>query len=333
MAEKLKWGIISTAWINDVVIPAINNSKRSDLVGVASRDPDRARAYASKKNIPKAYGSYEDLLNDREIDVVYISVPNTLHSEWIIKALEAGKHVLCEKPIVTTMKELESVEAALKKHRVVLFEAFMYLHHPQTLKIKELIQSGRLGDVLSISSCFDYYLPEDAADNIRLNKKLDGGSLWDVGVYPNSLAISMADAGAPSEVYAIKRYDGTEVDSSAYGQLKFSNNVVAHIAVSLRSPNRVGATIVGMEGFLSINNPWKPGLDGNESQIVLTTTDDREEVFRFPAVTPYQSEIAAMESCIIDGSEPIVPMNMSRQFLRSMLALHESARTGTLITL
>ena len=123
MAEKLKWGIISTAWINDVIIPAINKSGRSDLVGVASRDPDRARAYASKKNIPKAYGSYEDLLNDREIDVVYISVPNTLHSEWIIKALEAGKHVLCEKPIVTTMKELESVEAALKKHRVVLFEA------------------------------------------------------------------------------------------------------------------------------------------------------------------------------------------------------------------
>lgn len=199
MSNKLRWGLLSTAKINDALIDPIRQAARSELVAVASREPDRAQAYAQEKAIPKAYGSYEALLADPEIDVIYNPLPNTMHCEWTVKAAQAGKHVLCEKPITPTLAELDQVEAAAKAHQVTVFEAFMYLHHPQTLQIKEMIQTGKLGQLQLINSWFAYYLPPADSGNIRLNPNLAGGSLWDVGVYPNSLAIVMAGAGAPME--------------------------------------------------------------------------------------------------------------------------------------
>ena len=328
MHRKLRWGIISTAEINDVVIDGIHRAARSELTAVASRDTNRARAYADRRNIPKAYGSYEELLKDPDIDVLYVSVPNTLHRQWAVEAADAGKHVLCEKPLVTTMSDFKKLEDAARKNRVVLFEAFMYLHHPQTRKVVELIRDDVLGRILHINAWFDYYLPDEVKDNIRLRPDTAGGSLWDVGVYPNSMAITMAMAGTPVEVRALTRYDGTEVDSSSYGFLTFSNGVNACIAASIKSPSRVGAHIVGKEGFISIEKPWKPGLDGRKTQILLLSRDGRSQVFKFPGISPYQCEVEAMEACVIDHAEPVVPLEESRNFLQSMLALHESGRRG-----
>ena len=328
MARKLRWGILSTAMINDVVISGIRNTARSELVAVASRDGEKAKDYASKRNIPRAYGSYEEMLADPDIDVVYISVPNTLHCEWAVKAADAGKHVLCEKPLVTTMSDFRKVEDAATKNRVVLFEAFMYIHHPQTRKVVELIGEGALGKLLYIDAWFDYYLPDDETDNIRVKKEMHGGSLWDVGVYPNSMAITALQAGAPLEVRSVTRYEGTEVDSSSYATLTFSNDVVAHLCCSIKSPFREGVCIVGRDGCISIDKPWKPGLDGKKTSIRLTRKDDSQEIFKFPGISPYQSEVEAMEACILDGAEPIIPLEQSKNFLRSMLALHQSAQTG-----
>jgi predicted dehydrogenase len=329
MPNKVKWGILSTAMINDVVIRGIGKASRSELLAVASRDAGRAKSYAETRKIPRAYGSYDELLGDPDINAVYISVPNTLHSEWAVKAADAGKNVLCEKPLVTTMADFRKVEDAAKKNRVVLFEAFMYIHHPQTRKVVELIRSGTLGELLFISAWFDYYLPDEEKDNIRVRKEMGGGSLWDVGVYPNSMAITMAATGAPVEVKAVTRYRGTEVDSSSYGTLRFSNDVIAQVCASIKSPFREGTHIVGKDGFITIDKPWKPGLDGKKTQIVLKTKDDREQVFRFPGVSPYQSEVEAMEDCLLDGAEPVIPLEQSKNFLRSMLALHKSAQIGT----
>ncbi len=144
-----------------------------------------------------AYGSYEDLLDDPEIDVVYVSLPNSLHTEWTVRAAYAGKHVLCEKPLVVSMAEMDQIEQAALDTGVTIFEAFMYLHHPQTRRALELIQQGRLGKLQSINSWFNFYLPPSDASNVRLQTDLTGGALWDVGVYPNSLSIVMAGAGAP----------------------------------------------------------------------------------------------------------------------------------------
>jgi predicted dehydrogenase len=334
MSEKIRWGILSTARINDALLDPIRQAGQSELVAVASRDLEKARAYAQEKGIPKAHGSYEDLLADPAVDVVYISLPNTLHREWTIKAAEAGKHVLCEKPMVTTLAELDRVEAAAKANRVTVFEAFMYLHHPQTLKVKEMIQAGQLGDLRLIISWFNFYLPPEDSGNIRLNPHMGGGSLWDVGVYPNSLAIVMAQAGAPDEVWASQVKGESGVDVVMVGQMKFANGVTAQISSGFRTPFREGAHIVGSEGQIWIDSPWKPGDVGRQdSQLVFSTKDNVEEIITVPATNPYVREVEAMEACILDGAEPIVPLSLSRDFLRSILALYQSAESGQPVSL
>ncbi len=336
MTKKLRWGILSTARINRAVLDPIKEAPRSELAAVASRNLEKAQAYAQEKGIPQAYGSYEELLADPNIDAIYNPLPNTLHKEWTIKAAQAGKHVLCEKPIVLTLPELDEIEATGQANNVVIFEAFMYLHHPQTRKALEMIQAGQLGDLQLINSWFSYYLPAENTANIRLYPELGGGSLWDVGVYPNSLAIVMAQAGAPVEVWASQLKGETGIDVSLVGQMKFANGVTAQISSGFRSPFRQGAHIVGEKGIIQISEPWKPGADGHASVMELYTGgDDPAETIVIPADgnDPYLHEVQAMEACVLDGAEPVVPLSLSRDFLRSVLALYESAETGQVVRL
>jgi xylose dehydrogenase (NAD/NADP) len=328
MSNKLRWGLLSTARINDALIEPIRRAARSDLVGVASRSQDKVEAYAREKGIPKTYGSYEALLADPDIDAVYNSLPNALHCEWTVKAAEAGKHVLCEKPLVSTLAELDQVEAAAKANNVTIFEAFMYLHHPQTFKVREMVQAGQLGELQLITSSFAFYLPPKDSHNIRLSAGLAGGSIWDVGVYPNSLAITMAGTGAPLEVWATQIKGETGVDVSLVGQMKFANDLTAQISTGFRCAFREGAEIVGSQGTIVLAEPWKPHLSGQGSQIKFRSIDDREEVIHIPNSDPYQHEVEAMEACVLDGVEPVVTLDMSRNFLRSILALLESAGSG-----
>lgn len=333
MPDKIRWGLLSTANINDAVIEPIRQASRSELAGVASRSLDKAQAYAQAKGIPKAYRSYEELLADPNIDVIYNPLPNTLHCEWTVKAAQAGKHVLCEKPITPTLAELDQVEAAAKANKVTVFEAFMYLHHPQTLQVKEMVRTGRLGNLQLIHSWFAYYLPPEDSRNIRLAPNLAGGSLWDVGVYPNSLAIVMAGAGAPVEVWASQTIGETGVDVSFIGQMKFANGVIAQISCGFRTPFHEGAHLIGDAGMIQILEPWKPGLAGKNSNLIYTARDDSRETLVIPAANPYLAEVEAMEACILDGAEPVVPLSLSRDFLRSVLALYESAITGQVVKL
>ncbi|MGC9397245.1 MAG: Gfo/Idh/MocA family protein [Anaerolineae bacterium] len=342
MSDKIHWGILSTARINRSLIPPIRQSKRSELVAIASRSLDKAQAYAKEWDIPTAYGSYEALLADPGIDAVYISLPNTLHCEWTVKAAEAGKHVLCEKPLVPTLAELDRIEAAAKANNVTIFEAFMYLHHPQTRGVQALVREGKVGEVQLVTSWFSFYLPPEQSNNIRLNPELAGGSLWDVGVYPNSMVIAMLGA-APVEVWAQQTIGETGVEVTLLGQMRFAeerNTVapVAQIASSFRMPFRQGTEIVGDAGILTIPSPWKPGADGDDtrredSRVTFTPRDGDPETLTFPAVDPYLCEVQAMEACILDDAEPVVPLSMSRDFLRSVLALYKSAGSGKPVSL
>jgi predicted dehydrogenase len=209
----------------------------------------------------------------------------------------------------------------------------MYLHHPQTLQVKEMIQAGKLGDLQLINSWFAYYLPPEQTGNIRLHPDLAGGSLWDVGVYPNSLAIVMAGVGAPVEVWASQTKGETGVDVAFMGQMKFANGVIAQISCGFRSPFREGAHIVGDKGIIQIIEPWKPGLAGKESHLVFFNREDARENLVIPAANPYLAEVEAMEACVLDGATPVVPLSLSRHFLRSVLALYESAETGRVVAL
>ncbi len=333
MENALRWGLLSTAKINQSLIEPLRGATRSELAAVASRDLSKATAYAAEWAIPTVYGSYEELLADPTIDVIYNSLPNSLHAEWTVKAAEAGKHVLCEKPLTLTLAELDQVEAAAKANGVTVFEAFMYLHHPQTRAVQRMIQAGEIGNLRQINAWFNFYLDPANEANIRLHPALGGGSLWDVGVYPNSLAIFMAGPNAPLEVWAQQVTAENEVEVVFTGQMRFENEAVAQISSSFRTPYRGEAFLVGDAGIIHIPDPWKPGVDGEPSHIILSGRDNQSEIIEFEGITPYVYEIEAMEACVLDGAEPVVPLSLSRKFLRTILACYESARTGVSVKL
>ena len=333
MITRLRWGILSTAGINVALVPAIRNSQRSELIAIASRSKDKAEAYARENRIPHVYGSYDSLISDPEIDVVYIPLPNTMHCEWTVHAAQSGKHVLCEKPIVTTLAEMEKIEKAARENDVVVFEAFMSLHAPQNIRVKKMIEAGKLGELQFIDSWFTYFLPPEDKHNIRLNPTLGGGALWDVGVYPISLAIATAGVGPPREVWATQVTGETGVDIMFAGQMVFSNGMVAHISCGLRAPFAYGARFVGTHGIVRIADPVIPGMknrveSGPDSRIEFSRKDGTDETIVIPSANPWSAEVEAMEACVLDGAEPIVPLNLSKQFVVSGVALSESARTG-----
>ena len=331
MTDKIRWGILSTANINKALLGPIQTSSRSELAAVASRDLVRAQAYANEHRIPTAYGSYEEMLAAPDIDAVYISLPNRLHAEWAIKAAEAGKNVLCEKPLVTTVEDFASVEAAASANGVTLFEAFMYLHHPQMRTALAMIQAGELGTVQQISSWFHFYLDPKNSQNVRLIADLHGGSIWDVGVYPNSMAIVMAGGQAPQRVWASQIIGESAVDVATRAQLDFGGGAVAQISSGFRTPFREGTHVVGDQGMLHFAEPWKPGLSGSDSTLLFTARDGSSREVVTPAIDPYLCEVQAMEACILDGADPVVPLSLSRAFLQSALAINESAASGQIV--
>lgn len=182
MEKKLNWGLLSTARINQNLIKPLTVSKQTRLLAVASRNQSTAEAYARQWKIPRAYGSYQNLIHDPEIGVIYNSLPSNMHADWTIKALRAGKHVLCEKPVAVSLAEMDAMIQAVKETGFVLAKAFMYRHHAQTLKIKEMIDTGELGEIQLIRGAFTYTLEPE--DNGRWLTQEGGGSIWDVGCYP-----------------------------------------------------------------------------------------------------------------------------------------------------
>ncbi len=333
MPATVRWGLLSTANINKALIGPIRQASRSELHGVASRDLAKAQAYAAAQGIPTAYGSYEDMLADPEIDAVYISLPNSLHCEWAVAAAEAGKHILCEKPLAVTLDEFDRMAAAAQANDVTLFEAFMYLHHPQTRTAIRIVEAGRLGALQTVHTWFHFFLAPEHSANIRLNAGLSGGSLWDVGVYPNSLAITMTGGQAPISVFADQIVGESGVDVALRGQLHFADHKVGQVSCGFRTPFREGAWLVGDAGVLHIPEPWKPGLTGKDSVMTLTYRDGTVEEIVTRAVDPYLCEVQAMEACILDGAAPVVPLAHSRAFLQSVLALYRSAATGDAVRL
>lgn len=335
MSTKIRWGLLSTANINKALIDPIRNATRSELVAVASRSQATADAYAREQRIPKAHGSYEALLADPDVDVIYNPLPNKLHREWTVKAADAGKHVLSEKPLVTTLADFDQVADAAQRNKVTIFEAFMYLHHPQTQTVLKMVREGKLGQLQQINSWFHFYLPPERATNIRLNAGLDGGSLWDVGVYPNSAALSIAAAAGagdlPQSVWANQIIGESGVDVAMRAQLHFANGAIAQISSGFRTPFREALHIVGDKGALQVIEPWKPGIKGVESRVIFTPSQGVEATIVTPAIDPYLCEVQAMEACLLDGAAPIVPLSRSRNFLTSVLALYASAKSGQLV--
>jgi predicted dehydrogenase len=322
MTDKvLNWGLLSTARINRALIPALRESKRNRLTAVASRTKDSADRYAREWKIPQAYGSYEELLADPGIDVIYNSLPNHLHAEWTIKAMEAGKHVLCEKPLALRVEDVDAIQAAAQRYGRVVAEAFMYRHHPQTLKAVELVQSGALGALKLIRGSFAYMLSREV--DVRLQPELGGGSIWDVGCYPISF-VRVLVGQEPLEVFGWQVIGPTGIDETFVGQMKFADNIHMQFDCSFVSHFNNFMEIVGTRGILHIPHPAKPLTEDN----IHLTRDDKTETIGIKSDMLYLYEVEDMADAILLGHAPRISLDDSRANIRTILAFLESARTG-----
>lgn len=260
----------------------------------------------------------------------YIPLPNSLHCEWTVKAAQAGKHILCEKPIALTVTEVDEMTQAATDNNVALLEASAYQMHPQLAKLKEVIKEGLIGPLKLIRATFSFTLRD--LTNIRMNKTLGGGSLWDVGGYPVSLAQTIVEAN-PIEVFAWQTLNSSGVDVALVGQLKFANWVIAQIDCGYNTPYRIGAEIVGSKGSIQLVNPWQPDVDGRPSGLIHITPDNNKTDIPTDVIDPYLCQIQAMEQAVLDGQPTPYTLSQSRNNIATINALYQSAKTGKIVSL
>ena len=275
----VKWGIVSTALINEKVIPGAHASDKVELIAVASRDQARADVYAQTWEIPRAYGSYEALLEDPDVEAVYISLPNNLHVQWSMKAIEAGKHVLCEKPFTRHATEVEAAFDAADRAGLMLSEAFMYRHNPQTKRLVELVGEGAIGELRLVRSTFSFPLYDQ--DNIRLRTDADGGALMDVGCY--CVSGSRLLAGEPEAVHGEAWVGPSGTDWTFAGVLHFPRNVLATFDCGTAMPHRDELEAIGSDGSLFLDDPWhcvNPGIDLRRDGTVERIAVEKKDSYR-----------------------------------------------------
>jgi xylose dehydrogenase (NAD/NADP) len=309
------------------LIPSIRASERSELTAVASRDLARAQDYAREWDIPHAHGSYQALLEDADVDIIYNALPNALHCEWTVKAADAGKHVLCEKPLATSVGDVDRIIQAAERNQVVILEALMYRYHPQTLKVQELVREGAIGYLRLVHAVFSFPLefPKGETLHMLLDPELGGGSLWDVGCYPISFAQALT-GGDPVEVFGWQVLGDNDVDLTFAGQLRYGSGVLAQFDSSFQAPLRWEAEVVGSQGSLRLGEPWRHQPE--KKAVICLRRGDQEETLAVKNANAYWCEVEAMADAILDGVQPAYSLPDSRGNVATICALLESARQG-----
>src|SRR5699024_2540334 len=303
MNKKIKWGILGFARIARLfTIPAILESSNSEFYAIASRSQYKLRQCKEKFGCEKAYLDYAKLLDDPEIDAVYIPLPNSLHKEWVVKAAEKGKHVLCEKPIALSAHEAIEMKEACEKHNVKLMEAFMYRYTDRTKKLQKILDSGVIGHVKYINSTFRFFL--DRESTIKMKPELGGGSIYDVGCYPLNF-VGMITNKKPLSVSAEYVYqDG--VDTMFTGVLKYDSDIIAVINSGFDAFDRMYSEVIGTKGTIEIPDTF---LD-NAGSITIITDEGKEEV-RVEESSRYLLEIEDFADSIINDRQPLLNIDDS----------------------
>jgi len=315
VTEPVRWGLLSTARINSAILEGARPSERTEVVAVASRDQARADAYARDRGLERAYGSYEALLEDDEIEVVYNSLPNSLHVDWSIRALDAGKHVLCEKPLDRRVEAVERAFDAAERNGRLLMEAFMYRHHPQTRKAAELVRDGAVGELRQLRSLFSFMLTDNA--DVRMLPELDGGALMDLGCY--CLSMQRLLAGEPELVFGRQRLGGGGVDVAFVAVLQFPGAVLGEFHCGFDLPEGTGLEAMGSDGKLVVPDPVRcrdPHVELNGKRI------DVEDVDR------YFVQVENFSAAVRGEAEPLLGRADALGQVRAIEALYRSAVSG-----
>jgi predicted dehydrogenase len=333
MSKLVKWGILGAAGIaRKAMVPAILNAKNAEVVAVASSsDIQKANEFADQFEIEKRYMSYEELLNDQEIDAVYIPLPNNLHATWVKQAAEKGKHILCEKPAAITVEETKSMVDVCKQNNVLFMEAFMYQFHPQHERVKEIIQSGEIGEVNLMRSSFSFYL-DQAAKNIRLNQELGGGSLYDIGCYCIHASRYILEK-EPKQAYASGDLSAQlGVDLTTSGILTFEGGVTASFDCSFQQPFENRYVVVGTKGKIEVPAAFRPDVQEGKGEILITDEhgEQRKEVLNGDQ---YTLQIEHFSDCILNEQTPVYSGEETIKNMNVLEACLESVQKNMIVRL
>jgi xylose dehydrogenase (NAD/NADP) len=322
----IRWGILSTARIADRIVDGARGAENAQITAVGSRDLARARAWADERGIEHAYGSYEELLASPEIDAVYIPLPNSMHVEWSITALEAGKHVLCEKPLARDPAPVDRAFDVAEREGRVLMEAFMWRFHPQTEELVRLVRDGAIGDLRVIRAAFGFNLPW--MENVRWSTALEGGALMDVGCYCISAARAITGA-EPERVSGEQVLGGEGVDARFAGVLRFPGDVLATIDCGMDVHRRNQIEVVGSEGTILVPSPWQTPLGAR----IELSRGDALEVLEPESVDPYTRELEEFGRAVSGGEPPRLGRADALGQARTIQALYRAAGSGTAVSL
>jgi D-xylose 1-dehydrogenase (NADP+, D-xylono-1,5-lactone-forming) len=327
--STLRLGLVSTANINQQILRGAAESELVDVVAVASRDGAKAQAYAAENGIEHAHSSYEALFEDAGVDAVYISLPNGMHHEWTMRAVEAGKHVLCEKPYSRRAAEPEVAFDAAEQKGLVLMEAFMYRHHPQIVKVLELVGSGAVGRVCAVKTTFTF--PLEDLTNVRALPELDGGALMDVGCYCIS-GIRLV-AGEPEHVRGEQVTGTTGIDMAFHGIMRCANDVVGQFEASFRAPQRQRLEVVGENGVLVVEAPWRVDWGGAVTLARRTGGEDASdlETIVVEVANPYRLELDNLADAVAGRAAQLLGRDDALGQARTIEALYRSAEEGRVV--
>jgi predicted dehydrogenase len=324
LVNEIRWGVLSTANIGRAAVnPAIQASSNGTLVAVASRDGERARAFAQAGGIPRSHGSYEALLEDDEVDAIYIPLPNSMHLEWSRRAAERGKHVLCEKPLGLNAAECIEMDAVAQVNGVVLMEAFMYRFHPRIDRVIRIVRDGGIGKLEAIRSAFTFRLMRN--DNIRWSAELGGGALMDVGCY--CVNVSRTITGEePVEAVAWAEWADTGVDAKLSGMLRFASGVIAQFDCGMTMERRELVEVAGTDGYLSLDSAFLPGKGDVGIEVRRGRDDATAETV--PGADEYTRMVEHFADCALSGRTPRYGIADAAANMRAIEALYASARAG-----
>lgn len=315
---------MSTARINRLFLAGAREAEGVEVVALGSRDRARGEQFAHEHGIERTHPSYESLLADAEVDAVYIPLPNSLHVEWALRALEAGKHVLCEKPLSRRAAEVERAFDVAQRERRLLMEAFMYRHNPQTRRLSELVVEGAIGRLRLVRAAFSFAAHDPA--NIRLTAGLDGGALMDVGCY--CVSGTRLIAGEPQRVSAEQVLGGDGVDVAFAATMRFDDDVLGHFDAGLALAARDELEVVGEDGSLFLDDPWHC-----RTPLIELRRDGEVERIEIEAADSYRLEAENMSAAIRGDAAPLLGRGDAAGQARAIEALYQAADSGNSVRL
>lgn len=332
--KKLRWGILGAARINQQLMPAIVAAENSELLAIASRRPGAAvetlARYAPGKQGVRIYDQPEALLQDADIQAVYVPMANKEHAKWTLRAIASGKHVLCEKPMALRVEDIDAIAAAAEKHCVKVMEGFMYRYHPQHVRVRELLDSGLIGEVRSVRSCFSFMM--QPARRYRLADSIEngGGAMWDIGCYAIHAA-RLPLQQSPLAVTAMAKTIDTGADISSSGIIDFGDGIYAQFDFSFERARRAEYEIIGTEGGLKCHNVWAKA--GDTPVLSWWQENGRQCEERLPPANHFRLEVEHFSDCVLNDKQPGLTLADARSNCRIIVAALQSAASGQRIAL